>query len=150
MQGDFAKLLERRMHELDLKPAEFGRRLRTSRKPHGVTGEAVSNWLKGSRPTQIPPDVIAEALVLPAGDVRAALGLHNDALSDSDRIERSQTRLIDLVSRIPLQDLQQLCDFAEFLASRRVRAEWSRFGLEMLARAYGDDEPEYTLADAIR
>lgn len=29
----------------------------------------------------------------------------------------------------------------------RERAEWAALGAQSLARAYGDDEPEYTLAD---
>ena len=29
----------------------------------------------------------------------------------------------------------------------RERAEWAALGAQGLARAYGDDEPEYTLAD---
>ncbi len=29
----------------------------------------------------------------------------------------------------------------------RERAEWSALGAQALARAYGDNEPEYTLAD---
>ncbi len=30
------------------------------------------------------------------------------------------------------------------------RAEWAELSVRSLARAYGDDEPEYTLADVIR
>lgn len=30
------------------------------------------------------------------------------------------------------------------------REDWARFGRQNLARAYGDDEPEYTMADIKR
>lgn len=33
------------------------------------------------------------------------------------------------------------------IASNEERSEWETFGAQNLARAYGDDEPEYTVAD---
>ena len=48
--------------------------------------------------------------------------------------------------------LGDIFDFAVFLSWREAeekqeRDEWRQFGLSQLARAYGDDEPEYTEAD---
>jgi hypothetical protein len=51
-----------------------------------------------------------------------------------------------------LQDLsesriQEVLDFARFLSVQEDRQAWQDFGRRQLARAYGDDEPEYTLDD---
>jgi hypothetical protein len=59
-------------------------------------------------------------------------------------------RLDVLLPRLPDERLRQLVDFAEFLALRDERADWQRFGESQLAKAYGDSEPEYTLADVKR
>ena len=74
-------------------------------------------------------------------------GLEPSAPEESIAAMGGQRRLGEVVGRISARDLDELCDFAEFLASRRERGEWRQYGLAMLARAYGDDEPEYTLAD---
>ena len=43
--------------------------------------------------------------------------------------------------------LREVLDFAEFLQWREERQEWLQFGRRQLARAYGPNEPEYTVAD---
>jgi hypothetical protein len=56
-------------------------------------------------------------------------------------------RLQQLAAKMPEDRLKELLDFAEFLTLRDEQAEWRRFGLAQLARAYSGEEPEYTLAD---
>ena len=41
----------------------------------------------------------------------------------------------------------EVLDFARFLSVQNEQGAWSRFGRSQLARACGDDEPEYTEAD---
>ena len=136
------------MQERGWSQAEVGRRLRTPQKPNGISGVAVGHWLHGdARPTQISAEVIADALQLRAEEVRDALGLEAAASGGPPYDTGSQRRLIDVVGRISQSDLEELCDFADFLAARREREEWRQFALDKLARAYGDSEPEYTLAD---
>ena len=43
--------------------------------------------------------------------------------------------------------IQEVLDFAQFLRFREDREAWQEFGRRQFARAYGDDEPEYTLDD---
>jgi len=38
-------------------------------------------------------------------------------------------------------------EFARFLSLREDREAWQEFGRRQLARAYGNEEPEYTLDD---
>ena len=42
---------------------------------------------------------------------------------------------------------REVLDFATFLSWQDDREGWRGFGKAQLARAYGPDEPEYTLAD---
>jgi transcriptional regulator with XRE-family HTH domain len=134
-----------------LSQAEVARRLRTPQKPNGVSGVAVGHWLHGdTRPRQISAEVFAEVLQVHPNEVRTALGLEPSAPTEANAGLASQRRLSDVIGRISARDLDELCDFAEFLALRRERETWGQYGLEILARAYGDDEPEYTLADVKR
>jgi hypothetical protein len=45
------------------------------------------------------------------------------------------------------EQLREVLNFAEFLSWQEERAAWRTFGQAQLARAYGPDEPDYTLAD---
>jgi hypothetical protein len=54
--------------------------------------------------------------------------------------------LTNLLEKLPDDRLPALLEFAEFLASRTERLEWQALGRSQLAKAYGPDEPEYTLA----
>jgi hypothetical protein len=56
-------------------------------------------------------------------------------------------RLQQVLDDLPEDRLLQVLDFAEFLNCRQEREEWRQFALGSLAKPYGDDEPEYTLAD---
>ena len=148
MVEQFPDFLKRQMQRLGLSQAEVARRLRTPQKPNGVSSVAVGHWLRGdTRPVQIPVEVFADILQVHPDEVRIALGLEPSASAGAKAAFASQHRLSDAIDRISERELDELCDFAEFLASRRDRETWRRYGLDMLARAYGDDEPEYTLAD---
>jgi hypothetical protein len=52
-----------------------------------------------------------------------------------------------LVESLSEERQREVLDFAEFLAWQDDREGWRRFGQAQLARAYGPNEPEYTLAD---
>ncbi len=56
-------------------------------------------------------------------------------------------RLEPILAGLSEDRIRQLIDFARFLAMEQDRQEWSRFGQEQLARAYGSDEPDYSEAD---
>ena len=51
-----------------------------------------------------------------------------------------------VLQAMPEGRVREVLDFAESLKGQD-EADWKRFGQSQLARAYGDDEPEYSLAD---
>ena len=52
-----------------------------------------------------------------------------------------------ILLEVPENRLGEVLDFARFLSLQEERQAWSEFGRAQLARAYGDDEPDYTEAD---
>ena len=52
-----------------------------------------------------------------------------------------------LIEDMPEEHLREVLNFAEFLSWQEERAAWRASGQAQLARAYGPDEPEYTVAD---
>ena len=52
-----------------------------------------------------------------------------------------------LLENMPEDRLREVVDFAAFLSWQEERNGWCQFGETQLARAYGPNEPEYTLAD---
>jgi hypothetical protein len=54
-----------------------------------------------------------------------------------------------LTAGLPESRLEQLVEYARFLAWQEEREEWRQFGQGQLAQAYGKDEPEYTEADIL-
>jgi hypothetical protein len=59
----------------------------------------------------------------------------------------ARTTLDPILDKLSDERMRQLIDFARFLASEDERNEWRQFGQTQIARAYGADEPEYSLAD---
>ena len=55
--------------------------------------------------------------------------------------------LKSVLDQLPDAKVRQLLDFATFLSLQDEAEQWRAFGLQQLTRAYGDDEPEYDLAD---
>lgn len=55
--------------------------------------------------------------------------------------------LEEVMDTLPEGRQRQVLDFAEFLSWQEERQEWREFGQAQFARAYGPNEPEYTLAD---
>ena len=53
----------------------------------------------------------------------------------------------DLLDGLPDERVREVLDFARFIAQANDADEWRAFGQSQLARAYGDDEPEYSEAD---
>jgi hypothetical protein len=58
-----------------------------------------------------------------------------------------RTTLEPLLQELPDDRLRQLIDYARFLAWQEERKNWQDFGQSQLAKAYGPDEPEYSLSD---
>jgi hypothetical protein len=58
-----------------------------------------------------------------------------------------RTDLEPLLQELPDDRLRELIDFARFLAWQEERKNSQDFGQSELAKAYGPDEPEYTLSD---
>jgi hypothetical protein len=52
-----------------------------------------------------------------------------------------------VLEELPDDRVREVLDFARFLAQVDEADQWREFGRKQLARAYGDDEPEYTEAD---
>ena len=59
----------------------------------------------------------------------------------------ARENLNKLLNDLPEDRLREIADFAAFLAWQEERGGWRQFGQAQLARAYGSDEPEYTLGD---
>jgi len=55
--------------------------------------------------------------------------------------------LEQLIADLSEEQVRELVNFAKFLRWSDERREWCEFGQQQFAKAYGDDEPEYTLAD---
>ncbi len=58
----------------------------------------------------------------------------------------SREALEQVLRSLPEERLREVLDFAEFVQSKDA-AGWRQFGRAQLARAYGPDEPEYSLTD---
>jgi len=59
----------------------------------------------------------------------------------------AQFELERLIPELSPDEIQQVVNFAKFLRWQDERREWREFAKQRFARAYGDNEPEYTLAD---
>lgn len=55
--------------------------------------------------------------------------------------------LDQVLQQLPEERLGEVVRFARFLVMEGERAEWQAFGRAQLARAYADDEAEYSEAD---
>ena len=55
-----------------------------------------------------------------------------------------------ILDELPDERLDQLLDYARYLAVQDEQREWQEFGRMQLAKAYGDSEPEYTEVDVQR
>jgi hypothetical protein len=55
--------------------------------------------------------------------------------------------LSQIIEELPEERLDEVLDFARFLSWREEQVAWRDFGRNQLAKAYGPDEPEYSLAD---
>lgn len=55
--------------------------------------------------------------------------------------------LEQLIVDLSEEQVREVVNFAKFLRWSEERREWREFGQQQFAKAYADDEPEYTLAD---
>ena len=65
----------------------------------------------------------------------------------AESVAEMRARLLARSEILSEDRLRALLHYVEYLADWEEQEAWSRFGLQNLANAYGDDEPEYTLAD---
>jgi hypothetical protein len=52
-----------------------------------------------------------------------------------------------VIAGLPEERLQEVLDFAMFLSWQEQQEGWRHFAKSQFGRAYGPNEPEYTLAD---
>jgi hypothetical protein len=55
--------------------------------------------------------------------------------------------LDQVLVELPEDRVAEVLDFARFVSSREEREAWRQSGRAQLARAYGDNEPDYSEAD---
>jgi hypothetical protein len=55
--------------------------------------------------------------------------------------------LEQILVELPENRLSEVLDFARYLNVQGEREAWRQFGKSQLAKAYGQDEPEYSEAD---
>ena len=55
--------------------------------------------------------------------------------------------LEQVLVELPEDRVGEVLDFARFVSAREEREAWREFGRAHLARAYGENEPDYTEAD---
>ncbi len=60
------------------------------------------------------------------------------------RTRETLEKFLDVLSD---ERLREVLDFVEFLNWQKEREEWQQLGKAQFARAYGENEPEYTTAD---
>lgn len=138
---EFARFLEGRMQELDIGQSELARKV-------GVSPTAVWNWKAGTQPKSGLIGALAEALRVDPVHIARLTGHQAVAVATRAAMPAGLAdRLAAAVATLPADRLQTLLDFAEHLGMKDWREEQQRLALANLARAYGDDEPDYTLAD---
>jgi hypothetical protein len=59
----------------------------------------------------------------------------------------SRAELIAMIEALPDERVNQLFDFAKYLSWQQESRDWREFGKQQFAKAFGDDEPEYSEAD---
>lgn len=59
----------------------------------------------------------------------------------------TQAELTELIERLSEARRREVLRYARFIAWEEEQGAWRRFGRQQLARAYGPDEPEYSLED---
>ncbi len=59
----------------------------------------------------------------------------------------AKERLEKTLETLPEERLREVLDFAEFLSQREEQEAWRQFGQAQFGKAYGPNEPEYSLAD---
>ena len=58
-----------------------------------------------------------------------------------------QEQLSEVLQEMPEARVRQVLDFAKFLSWEDEAQAWREFGKAQFAQCYGDDEPDYTIAD---
>ena len=58
----------------------------------------------------------------------------------------SRDKFVEILEELPDDRVDQLLDYARFLTWQEEARSWREFGRRQFAKAYSDDEPEYTEA----
>jgi hypothetical protein len=69
------------------------------------------------------------------------------AVAEPELIVEMKQAIQRVLDELPEDRVREVLDFARFLAEAREGDGWREFGQRQLAKAYGDDEPEYSEAD---
>lgn len=116
----------------------------------GVSTTAVSNWRRGTTPQPGLIGPLAAILkISPERMTAVASGATAPTAPPRSSSAGLAERLAMLAATLPPRRLEQLLVYAEFLGQEDWREERQRFAIENLARAYGEDEPEYTVDDIL-
>ena len=59
----------------------------------------------------------------------------------------SRDLLEGILQTLPEHRLEEVLDFAKFLSLQEDRGAWQEFGRRQFVRAFGEDEPGYSLDD---
>jgi hypothetical protein len=62
----------------------------------------------------------------------------------------TRASLEKLIGDLPDDRLKALLEYGEFLRWQEERESWQKLGRAQLSRAYGPNEPEYSIADLSR
>jgi hypothetical protein len=60
---------------------------------------------------------------------------------------QTKDEIRSLLNQMSEERASEVLNFARFLTWQEERTQWQQFGKSQLAKAYGDDEPEYSLSD---
>ena len=139
----FGPFLKRRLQERGMSQADLARQT-------GVTGTAVYNWLRGTQPGAAvigrlarALDVDRERLAVLTGhaDPSQANGTPSrERLPAPGDTETPRERLARILDDLSDRRIDQLADFADFLAMKDWRDEWQEAALAGLALAIEADE----------
>ena len=139
---EFAHFLQRRMEELNIGQSDLADMV-------DVSPTAFWNWKRGTQPKSGLVGPLSAALQVARADIARLTG--HALAGEGAGAPATSLALVDrlgaVMATLPADRLQTLLDFAEYLGMRDWREEQQRFALANLARAYGEDEPQYTLAD---
>lgn len=61
----------------------------------------------------------------------------------AESVDEMRDHLKEIIAELPEDRLRALLEIADFLDAGEEREAWQAFGKQQLARAYGENEPDY-------